>query len=145
MKKVLKHAYGYIRASGKKGVSVEMQKKLIEEWAEKNERNLISILIDDRDSSKLPFEERKQLNHLIRNLIIGDILVTFNLSRLSRNHFQAMTVLHEIEEKQAYFYSIAEGYDTRTDTGVTTIRLITAAIEFQSRGKNESDEEDSEI
>lgn len=135
--KKTKYCYGYIRVSttgqAAEGVSIETQKAEIERWCQRNDAKLISIEIDAGVSGTLKSADRPVLAKLLSQLSKGDVIVTYTLSRLSRNFPDTMNTIEMIHERGAYFACVKEGYDTSTMAGEMTMRIMASVADIQAQ------------
>jgi len=109
---------GYIRISTKKESqisSIENQKKLLREWAEVSNYNLVRFYIDIK-SGEFTYlrNEMIQLIDDIREQRIKGV-VCKELSRTSRDVMDILELKREIASYGGFLISIKEGYDSRTD------------------------------
>ncbi len=100
---------GYIRTSkNTQDLGLEVQRKALEKF-EPDE--LFSEQISGRK------EHRTELDKALKRLEKGDILLIYNLARLSRSSRQLVNLMSELNEKEIYLKSIQESIDTRTASG----------------------------
>lgn len=104
-KKILnkaRNAYGYIRVSTQgqadEGASLEVQEKLIYEWARDNNFNVIKIFADEGVSAKT--DNRPQLKEMLEAITLNDdnveAIIVIDTSRFARNeldHFKLKAYL----------------------------------------------------
>lgn len=140
-----KCCYGYIRVSttgqAADGVSLDAQKRAIEDWAMRNQAKLMKIEVDAGVSGTLKAAERPTLAKLLSQLSKGDVIVTYTLSRFSRNFPDAMNTIEVIHERGAYFASVKEGYDTSSMTGEMTFRIMASVADIQAQQISEYSKE----
>lgn len=109
---------GYIRISTQKDsqlTSIENQKKYLKEWAEVNGYNLVRFYIDIKSGAYSYLRnEMKQLREDIENGKIKGIL-SKEISRTSRDIMDIIELKRSLADNGAFFISIKEGYDSRTD------------------------------
>jgi site-specific DNA recombinase len=109
---------GYIRISTKKDsqkTSIDNQKKYIEEWARVNGYNVVDYYIDVKTGaySYLRNEMTRLKNHISAGKIKG--IVSKEISRTSRDIMDIIELKRSLVNQGAFFISIKEGYDSRTD------------------------------
>lgn len=109
---------GYIRISTKKDSqlsSIENQKKLLTEWAEVSNYNLVRFYIDIKSGefTYLRNEIIQMIDDIRQQKIRG--VVCKELSRTSRDIMDILELKREIASYGGFLISIKEGYDSRTD------------------------------
>lgn len=136
-KSKVKCCYGYIRVSttgqAADGVSLDVQKRAIQDWAERNNAKLITIEMDAGVSGTLKAADRPVLAKLLSQLSKGDVIVTYTLSRFSRNFPDTMNTIEMIHERGAYFACVKENYDTSTMAGEMTMRIMASVADIQAQ------------
>lgn len=109
---------GYIRISTKKDSqkkSVDNQKKYLTEWAAVNKYNLVDFYIDIKSGA---YEYlRNDMNRLKKDIASGKIkgIASKEISRTSRDILDIIELKRGLDDKGAFFISVKEGYDSRTD------------------------------
>lgn len=111
--------YGYVRLSrdedNRTKESLEVQKRLIQTYAQENNLN-IERIIEDSNISGYTFN-RPGLNEL-KNIIEDeevDILLTKDLSRIGRHNGKTLIFLEYLEEYNVRLVLINEDYDSKKD------------------------------
>ncbi|ACL74813.1 recombinase family protein [Ruminiclostridium cellulolyticum] len=109
---------GYIRISTKKDsqiTSIENQKKYIMEWASVNGYKIVDFYIDMKTGaySYLRQEMVRMKNDISSGKIKG--IVSKEISRTSRDILDIIELKRSLANQGAFFISIKEGYDSRTD------------------------------
>ncbi|AEY65655.1 recombinase family protein [Clostridium sp. BNL1100] len=109
---------GYIRISTKKDsqiTSIENQKKYIAEWASVNGYKIVNFYIDMKTGaySYLRQEMVRMKNDISSGKIKG--IVSKEISRTSRDILDIIELKRSLANQGAFFISIKEGYDSRTD------------------------------
>ncbi|MDF2989299.1 MAG: site-specific recombinase, invertase Pin [Eubacterium sp.] len=109
---------GYIRISTKKDsqkTSIENQKKYILEWAGINGYNIVDFYIDVKTGAYSYL--RNEMTRLINDISTGRIkgIVSKEISRTSRDILDIIELKRSLVAQGAFFISIKEGYDSRTD------------------------------
>lgn len=99
--------YGYIRVSTDKQ-TVENQKFEVQKFAEFNNIN-IDNWIEETVSGTKDYNNRK-LGILLSNIKKEDIIVCSELSRLGRNLFMIMEILHICMEKECRVWTVKDNY-----------------------------------
>tara|TARA_R110001632_G_scaffold50169_2_gene125286 strand:- start:5033 stop:5797 length:765 start_codon:yes stop_codon:yes gene_type:complete len=125
--KMNKCAYGYVRVSTQKqvmdgGHSIEDQEKKIIAWCELQDVKLLYTYIDKGVSGTFMFE-RPQFSKLIREIDEGDILVAYDLSRVSRNSRDTAELIERLEKIKAHAVFIKDGFDTSTMMGKSMAQM----------------------
>jgi len=109
---------GYIRISTKKDsqiTSIDNQKKYITEWARINGYNIVDFYIDVKTGAYSYL--RNEMTRLKNDISAGKIkgIVSKEISRTSRDIIDIIELKRTLADKGAFFISIKEGYDSRTD------------------------------
>ena len=99
--------YGYIRVSTDRQ-TVENQRHEIRNFC-KREGMAVDGWISETISGTLRYDKRK-LGKLLRRVNAGDLIVCSELSRLGRNLFMIMEILHLCMEKGCLVWTIKDGY-----------------------------------
>ena len=104
--------YGYIRVSTNKQTT-ENQRFEILNFSEKNQLK-IDKWIEETVSATKDISSKK-LGRLISKLKKDDIVITSELSRLGRNLFQVMNILHRCMLSEAKIWTIKDNYRLGVD------------------------------
>jgi len=109
---------GYIRISTAKDsqkTSIENQKKYIIEWAQINGYNIVDFYIDIKTGAYSYL--RNEMSRLKKDITLGRIqgIASKEISRTSRDIMDIIDLKRSLADKGAFFISIKEGYDSRTD------------------------------
>ncbi len=109
---------GYIRISTAKDsqkTSIENQKKYIIEWAQINKYNIVDFYVDVKTGAYSYM--RKEMIRLKNDIALKKIqgIVSKEISRTSRDILDIIELKRSLADKGAFFISIKEGYDSRTD------------------------------
>lgn len=126
---------GYIRVSTKKEAqitSIENQKKVLKEWANINGYNLIKFYTDVKSGSFSYLRDEMQLlkQDVKSGLIKG--IIAKEISRTSRDIMDVLELKRTLESHGAFFISIKENYDSRTDDDEFLL-IIYAALAQKER------------
>lgn len=109
---------GYIRISTAKDsqkTSIENQKKYISEWAQIRGYNLKDFYVDIKTGAYS--YTRNEMSRLKNDIVLGKIqgIVSKEISRTSRDIMDIIELKRSLADKGAFFISIKEAYDSRTD------------------------------
>ena len=109
---------GYIRISTKKDsqkTSIDNQKKYISEWAKINGYNIVDFYTDVKTGAYSYL--RNEMTRLKNDISTGRIkgIVSKEISRTSRDILDIIELKRSLVAQGAFFISIKEGYDSRTD------------------------------
>lgn len=109
---------GYIRISTKKDSqksSIENQKKYITEWARINKFNIVDFYTDVKTGAYSYL--RNEMNRMKNDIASGKIkgIASKEISRTSRDIMDIIELKRSLADQGAFFISIKEGYDSRTD------------------------------
>ena len=74
---------------------------------------------------------RPELNKMMRKLKTGDVVVVGKLTCLTRSIKDVMFILEQIHSKGAFFRSLSEQIDTRTEAGIMFMRMITTFTDYE--------------
>lgn len=127
-------AVGYIRVStqmqAQEGVSMDMQRAKIEQWAALNDAELLGLFADNGISGKTAEREGLQAALALakRNKAA---LVVFSLSRLSRSTKDTLTIAEQLEKGGCDLVVLNEKIDTTTPSGRMVFRMLAAMNEFE--------------
>lgn len=99
--------YGYIRVSTDRQ-TVENQRSEILKFAAAHEI-AIDGWIEETISGTKNYDKRK-LGELLQNIQAGDLIICAELSRLGRNLFMIMEILHICMNKECRVWTIKDGY-----------------------------------
>ena len=75
--------------------------------------------------------DRPELHRLLDQLHKGDVLVVWELDRLSRSLRDVLTIVERLGEAGAGFRSLTEAIDTTTSAGRMMIQMVGAFAEFE--------------
>lgn len=125
MRKILRVG-GYARVSTdeqkKFGYSIQAQLNEIENWCKSTENKLIKTYVDEGYSASNM--KRPQLQEMLKDLKDLDIIVFTRLDRLSRNVFEANTMLKLLDQHNVAMKAILEeDIDTSTANGLFIFNL----------------------
>ena len=104
--------YGYIRKSTEKQ-SFEHMEYEINEYADKHNMK-IDVWVEETISSRKPLNKR-QLGQLLEKLQPNDILITSELSRISRSVPETFSILQTCLNKNCQVITIKENYHLGND------------------------------
>ncbi len=104
--------YGYIRVSSDKQ-TVENQRFEIDKFCKKN-GVVINFWIEETISGTKEVEQRK-LGALLKKMKKDDILLCAEISRLGRNLFMIMAILHQCMRNEVQVWTIKDNYRLGSD------------------------------
>lgn len=104
--------YGYLRVSTDKQ-SIKNQEFEIKNFCQ-NENIEISHWIKETISGTIDVEQRK-LSLILKKMKKGDIIICSEISRLGRNLFQIMSILHICIKKEVQVWTIKDNYRLGSD------------------------------
>ncbi len=104
--------YGYLRVSTDKQ-SIKNQEFEIKNFCQ-NENIEISHWIKETISGTVDVEQRK-LSLILKKMKKGDIIICSEISRLGRNLFQIMSILHICIKKEVQVWTIKDNYRLGSD------------------------------
>jgi len=125
---------GYIRVSTQEqateGVSLEAQRRRIEQWAELNEGEVEHIYEDAGISGKT-ISARPGLIQALEAATRGKALVVYSFSRLARSTRDMLAIGDRLTVQKADLVSISERFDTTTAAGKLMFRMLAVLAEFE--------------
>src|SRR4030081_383773 len=75
--------------------------------------------------------DRPELQHILRHIKKGDVLVVWKLDRLTRSLADLLRILKTLEEAGAGFRSLTETIDTTTPVGRMLMQVLGSFAEFE--------------
>jgi DNA invertase Pin-like site-specific DNA recombinase len=75
--------------------------------------------------------DRPELQHILRHIKAGNVLVVWKLDRLTRSLADLLRILKHLEERGAGFRSLTEAIDTTTPVGRMLTQVLGAFAEFE--------------
>ena len=75
--------------------------------------------------------DRPELHTLLGQLRKDDVLVVWKLDRLSRSLRDVLTIMEQIQEKQAGFRSLTEAIETISPAGRMMMQMVASFAEFE--------------
>ena len=125
---------GYIRVSTEgqatDGVSLEAQRKRIEQWAELNEGELVAIY-EDAGISGSSMKRRPGFTRALEAATKGTALVAYSISRMARSTRDMLEIADRLERQGADLVSLSEKIDTTTAAGRMVFRMLAVLAEFE--------------
>lgn len=127
---------GYVRVSRVAGraddlVSPEIQRRKIEEWAALHDAEIIKWFDEiDQPGSKLErplFQEALALCEEEK----ADGIAVYRLDRFARSVIHGLECIKRLEQANARFVSVSEGFDAGTDVGRLVLTILFAFAELE--------------
>jgi DNA invertase Pin-like site-specific DNA recombinase len=127
---------GYVRVSRVAGrgddlVSPEIQRKKIEEWAALHDTEIVHWFDEiDQPGSKL---ERPLFQEALALCEAGeaDGIAVYRLDRFARSVVHGLQCIKRLQEADARFVSVSEGFDAGTDVGRLVLTILFAFAELE--------------
>lgn len=127
--------YSYTRVSTLKqaseGVSIDTQKRLINDWVAKEKAILLDSVADEGYSGKLKYKQRPGLKKIVGLLKPGNLLLTTSLTRVGRVMTDVIRLVDKLLARNIYIIFIQEGLDSRREDHRTAIKLMALISELQ--------------
>lgn len=127
-------ARGYTRVSttgqSEDGVSLETQKVRIKAYCEYRNLNLVEFYTDAGISAK-DMENRPELQRLLKEVRKEEFVIITDISRLSRNTKDAITILEDFKEKKISLVSLDIGLDFSTSAGTLVFTLLCSVAKME--------------
>lgn len=124
---------GYIRVSttmqSEEGISLETQQKRLQAHCDYKGWNLVKVYTDAGISGKNT--DRPGLQSLMNDIQKGEIVLICELSRLSRNTKDALTLFEFFKEKGANFVCLAPDMDLGTPIGQLIMTVLMAVHQLE--------------
>lgn len=127
----------YIRVSSdeqkKEGLSLDAQKRRLEEYALSNDWWIYKIYIDAGVTAKIPIKNRPQGKHLFQDFQKGKFsaILIIKLDRAFRNTVDAILTSDELRESKVDLISLSEQIDTTTAMGKFFFTLMSALAQLE--------------
>jgi DNA invertase Pin-like site-specific DNA recombinase len=127
---------GYVRVSRVAGrgddlVSPEIQRRKIEEWAALHDTEIVRWFDEiDQPGSKL---ERPLFQEALKLCEEGtaDGIAVYRLDRFARSVVHGLQCIKRLQEADARFVSVSEGFDAGTDVGRLVLTILFAFAELE--------------
>lgn len=87
------------------------------------------VIYQEKASGKS--KDRPELEHCLKALRPGDVLVVWRLDRLGRSLSDLVQIVTSLEERGVGFESLTEKIDTTSATGKLTFHVFAALAEFE--------------
>lgn len=100
--------YAYYRVSTDKQ-DYENQRQGVVEFCKRNNLPIEIEVVDDGKSGALP-PEKRQLGQLLGILKDGDVIISSEISRISRKLFDLFTIAKYLNDKQVKLYTVKDNY-----------------------------------
>jgi len=112
------------------GVSLEAQQAKIEAWCLANDYELVKIYRDEGISGK-SMANRDGLLQAMDFLGRDSVLVTYSMSRISRNIRDMLDIGDELQKKGANLVSLTEKIDTTSAAGKMIFNMLAVMNQFE--------------
>ncbi len=128
----------YIRVSTQEqaihGLSVETQKKNLEEWAAANHMHVVGVYADEGISARKRSSKRPALQRLLGDVRQGkiDLIIFTKLDRWFRNVAEYYKVQEVLEQYRVNWRTIHEDYDTSTAAGRLKINIMLSVAQDEA-------------
>ena len=126
----------YIRVSSErqvKGYSLDGQKHVLTEWAQRQGMTVVEIYVEEGKSGK-SIEGRTEFQRMLTDLKENggiDYVIVFKLSRFGRNARDVLNSLEFIQKYGAHLLCVEDGLDSSTSMGKMMITILGAVAELE--------------
>jgi site-specific DNA recombinase len=109
--------------------NVAQQAKFLQEWATKNEHQVVKV-VQDEESARIPLSERKRFLKLLNDSLLGEFeaVLVFKLDRLTRNWGDVALVENHFAKNwnTCKLISVYDAINLATAQGKLTFRISMA-------------------
>lgn len=112
------------------GISLDTQKTRIQQYCAFRNLNLIEIYVDAGISAK-DAENRPELQRLLKEVQKEEFVIITDISRLSRNTKDAITILEDFKKKNISLVSLDIGLDFSTSTGTMVFTILASVSKLE--------------
>ena len=124
---------GYIRANGLDELSLDEQRRGVEELADREGWQLVEMYAEQEESAHFDSAgNRPALNSMLDDAAQGrfDLLVTHTIDRLSRNMQVAMQTFKTLSDHNVRYRAVAQNIDDATPEGYLHMVILGAFAWF---------------
>lgn len=116
------------------GLSIETQKKSLEEYARSESMEIVDFYIDEGISARKKYTHRKEFTRLIEDVKQKkiDIIIFTKLDRWFRNISEYYKVQEILEENNVNWKTIFENYDTLTASGRLHVNIMLSVAQDEA-------------
>jgi len=131
------NVYGYIRVStleqAEMGDSLDMQRNKINEFAIKNNLNVLKIFEDKGISGGIPPYLRPEMNKLLLNIEAGNGkgFIIHKIDRLSRSIKDFVNLMDDFNKRKLEIFIINPEINTKTTYGRFMLNLLSSVAELE--------------
>jgi len=121
--------------------SIQTQTDRMQHWCQAYNRDLHAIY-HDAELSGADAESRPGLQQALRDVCARrGLLLVYKLDRLARNALDALEIVERLNNRKAAIASVADGFDTSTETGMLFYKLLAIFAEWERQqiGRRTSD------
>ena len=127
-------ARAYVRVSttnqAETGQSIQTQKTRIEDYCKYKRLTLVECYIDAGISGKNT-EDRPELQRLLNEAKSGEYVIISDLSRLSRNTLDSLTILENLKKRQINLIMLSPDIDVSTPTGTMVFTMLASVARME--------------
>ena len=84
-----------------------------------------------QDKASGAVTKRPGLNQALEAITAGDVLVVWKIDRLGRNTLGLLSLIEELDKKEAHFLSLSDGINTQGTQGRFFLRVMAAFAEME--------------
>ena len=128
----------YIRVSSdeqaKHGLSLDEQKEALQEYAKKNDLQIVGIYADEGCTARKALNRRKALKNLLNDVEAGkiDLIIFIKLDRWFRNIADYYRVQDILDKHSVNWLAIQEDYNTLTTSGRLSLNIRLSIAQNES-------------
>lgn len=132
----MKSVIGYIRVSTKKqvldGVSLDLQRRMIENYCELNKLELVTIFSDEGISGKSITNRTgySKVLEMVSNKSVEGVVV-YSITRFGRNLLDTMGSVKRMNDNDITFLSVKENINTKTAQGRLQLNIYSSVAEYE--------------
>src|SRR5262249_31493815 len=120
--------------------STDTQEAAIRAWCTAHGHELVNVVVEPgRSAFKASRKSRPGFREAMKPISAGaaDMLAVWKVDRACRNTLDLLTLVQDLEERNAEFASVTEQFDTSTPMGRAMLTIVGVLAELESAQKSE--------